>query len=295
MSDTQQPNSNPSQGAPAPSQGAPAPSQGAPTPSQSAAPAPSQGTSAPSQGNFRPGGSGQGGPNRGGPNRGGGGPNRGGGGPNRGGGGPNRGGGGQNRGGPNRGGGQNRGGPNRGGQGGRGRGGRQQQEPEESNLVEKVVHINRCAKVVKGGRRFSFAALVVVGDGKGQVGVGYGKAKEVPEAIRKGTERANHNMETIKIKGVTIPHEVIGDHDGGKVIMRPASEGTGVIAGGGVRAVLEAVGIHDILSKSLGSNNPGAMVHATLDGLRKLRSAEQIAAIRSTETSEVAEATVAGA
>lgn len=154
------------------------------------------------------------------------------------------------------------------------------QEAPESAFIEKVVHINRCAKVVKGGRRFSFSALVVAGDGKGQVGVGYGKAKEVPEAIRKGTERAQSNMEVVSLKGVTIPHEVVGEHDGGKVILRPASEGTGVIAGGGVRAVLEAVGVHDVLSKSLGSNNPAAMVHATIDGLRQLRSAEKIANLK---------------
>lgn len=149
--------------------------------------------------------------------------------------------------------------------------------------IEKVVHINRCAKVVKGGRRFSFAALVVAGDGKGNVGIGYGKAKEVPEAIRKGTERARDNLEPIKLNGNTIPHSVLGEHDGGKVLLRPAAEGTGVIAGGGVRAVLESVGIHNVLSKSLGSNNPGAMVHATIKGLRQLRTAEQIAQLKQAE------------
>lgn len=159
---------------------------------------------------------------------------------------------------------------------------------EAPEFIEKVVHINRCAKVVKGGRRFSFAALVVVGDGKGKVGVGYGKAKEVPDAIRKGTERARANLETINLKGTTIPHEVFGSFDGGQVIMRPATDGTGVVAGGGVRAVLEALGISNILSKSLGSNNPGAMVNATLDGLRKLRSAEQIARVKSKEEVAVA-------
>lgn len=157
---------------------------------------------------------------------------------------------------------------------------RNRQEAPESTFIEKVVHINRCAKVVKGGRRFSFAALVVAGDGKGRVGIGYGKAKEVPDAIRKGTERAQNNMENFSLKGSTIPHEVVGEHDGGKVVLRPASEGTGVIAGGGVRAVLEAVGINDVLSKSLGSNNPAAMVHATIDGLRQLRSAQTIAAVK---------------
>ncbi len=164
---------------------------------------------------------------------------------------------------------------------------RNNSEEEDSGYIEKVVHINRCAKVVKGGRRFSFAALVVAGDGKGNVGVGYGKAKEVPEAIRKGTERAHASMEPIRLKGVTIPHEVRGIHDGGEVILRPASEGTGVIAGGGVRAVLEAVGIHDILSKSLGSNNPAAMVWATIDGLRQLRSAEQISQVKAQEAAAV--------
>ncbi len=151
---------------------------------------------------------------------------------------------------------------------------------EASEFIEKVVHINRCAKVVKGGRRFSFSALVVTGDGKGSVGVGYGKANEVPEAIRKGTERARANMIEICLKGNTIPHEVLGEHDGGKVILRPATDGTGVIAGGGVRAVLEAAGVHNVLSKSLGSNNPGAMVKATLDGLLQLRTAEMISRVK---------------
>jgi len=147
-------------------------------------------------------------------------------------------------------------------------------EPEESEFVEKVVHINRCAKVVKGGRRFSFAALVVVGDRKGKVGFGYGKAKEVPEAIRKGTEQAHKRMVPVQLKGDTIPHPVVGEADGGQVLLRPASEGTGVIAGGGVRAVLEASGIKNVLSKSLGSNNQLAMVNATMAGLLRLRTAE---------------------
>lgn len=154
---------------------------------------------------------------------------------------------------------------------------------EESSLIEKVVHINRCAKVVKGGRRFSFSSLVVAGDGNGQVGVGYGKAKEVPEAIRKGTERARKNLTQFKLKGDTIPHEVLGEADGGKVLLRPATTGTGVIAGGGVRAVLEAVGVKNVLSKSLGSNNELAMVAATIAGLKKLRSAEDFARLRSAE------------
>ena len=157
----------------------------------------------------------------------------------------------------------------------------QQDEPEEApEFVEKVVHINRCAKVVKGGRRFSFAALVVVGNQKGEVGVGYGKAKEVPECIRKGTEQAKKNLVTIKLRGDTIPHHVLGEADGGKVLLRPASDGTGVIAGGGCRAVLESVGIKNILSKSLGSNNHLAMVNATMAALKQLHSNEEIKNIR---------------
>ena len=157
----------------------------------------------------------------------------------------------------------------------------QKDEPEEApEFVEKVVHINRCAKVVKGGRRFSFAALVVVGNQKGEVGVGYGKAKEVPECIRKGTEQAKKNLVTIQLRGDTIPHHVLGEADGGKVLLRPASDGTGVIAGGGCRAVLESVGIKNILSKSLGSNNHLAMVNATMAALKQLRSNEEIKNIR---------------
>ena len=155
---------------------------------------------------------------------------------------------------------------------------------EAAEMIEKVVHINRCAKVVKGGRRFSFSALVVVGDQKGGVGVGYGKAKEVPECIRKGTEDAKKNIIDIKLRGDTIPHQVLGESDGGKVLLRPASTGTGVIAGGGVRAVLEAVGVHNVLSKSLGSNNHLAMVNATMDALKKLRSNEEIKTLRFGET-----------
>lgn len=155
-----------------------------------------------------------------------------------------------------------------------------EEKTEEPEFSEKVVHINRCAKVVKGGRRFSFSALVVVGNQKGQVGVGFGKAKEVPEAIRKGTEKAHKNLLTVNLKDKTIPHEVKGKSDGGCVLLKPASPGTGVIAGGGVRAVLEAAGIKDILTKSLGSNNHVSVVRATLDGLQQLRTAEQIRAIR---------------
>jgi small subunit ribosomal protein S5 len=151
---------------------------------------------------------------------------------------------------------------------------------ETPEYVEKVVHINRCAKVVKGGRRFSFSALVVAGNQKGEVGIGYGKAKEVPEAIRKGTEQAKKNLVTIKLRGDTIPHHVVGEADGGKVILRPASDGTGVIAGGGCRAVLESVGIKNVLSKSLGSNNHLAMVNATMAALKKLRSNDEIKQLR---------------
>lgn len=150
----------------------------------------------------------------------------------------------------------------------------------ESGLIEKVVFINRCAKVVKGGRRFSFSALSVVGDGKGSVGIGYGKANEVPDAIKKSTESAKKRMVSVKLKGGTIPHEVLGAFDGGKVFLRPASNGTGLIAGGGVRAVLEAAGVHNVLTKSMGSKNHIAVVHATLNGLRKLRLEEDFKSIR---------------
>ena len=152
--------------------------------------------------------------------------------------------------------------------------------PEEPELFEKVVHINRCAKVVKGGRRFSFAALVVVGDQAGKVGFGYGKAQMVPDAIRKGTEQAKKSMISVEIYGDTIPHEILGNYDGGKVLLKPARQGTGIIAGGGVRAVVEAAGVKNILSKSLGSNNPLSIVSATMDGLLQLRSAETISSIR---------------
>lgn len=147
-------------------------------------------------------------------------------------------------------------------------------------LIEKVVHINRCAKVVKGGRRFTFSALVVLGDGAGKIGLGYGKAKEVPDAIKKAFDRARKAMKSVSLKDTTIPHEVVGEYDGGIVMLRPASLGTGVIAGGGVRAVLEAVGIKDVLSKSLGSNNDMAMVNATLNALYRLRTAETINTLR---------------
>lgn len=147
-------------------------------------------------------------------------------------------------------------------------------------LIEKVVHVNRCAKVVKGGRRFTFSALVVLGDGAGKIGLGYGKAKEVPDAIKKASDRARKSMKSVSLKDTTIPHEVLGEFDGGIVMLRPASLGTGVIAGGGVRAVLEAAGIKDVLSKSLGSNNDMAMVNATLNALYQLRTAETINTLR---------------
>jgi small subunit ribosomal protein S5 len=155
-------------------------------------------------------------------------------------------------------------------------------EGDGPTMIEKVVFINRCAKVVKGGRRFSFAALAVVGDGKGKVGIGYGKANEVPDAIKKGTANAHKHLVNVKLKGDTIPHDVFGQYDGGKVLLKPASPGTGLIAGGGVRAVLEAAGVKNILTKSMGSSNHIAVVHATLNGLLQLRLAETIAQTRKT-------------
>lgn len=157
----------------------------------------------------------------------------------------------------------------------------------ESDTVEKVVFINRCAKVVKGGRRFSFSALVVVGDRKGKVGIGFGKAKEVSDAIRKGSDAARKNMVSVVLKEATISHEVIGTHGGGRVLLRPASPGTGIIAGGSVRAVVEAAGLRDVLTKSLGSKNPANVVKATLDALLQLRSAEQINQARDRKKSSV--------
>lgn len=160
--------------------------------------------------------------------------------------------------------------------GNRGRRDRQDKPKDDSGLTEKVVFINRCAKVVKGGRRFSFSALIVTGDKLGKVGCGFGKANEVSEAIRKASESAKKAMVKVAVRDNTIPHEVIGEHGGGRVLLRPASPGTGVIAGGGVRAVVEAAGIRDVLAKSLGSSNHANVVKATLEALQQLRLREDI-------------------
>lgn len=160
-------------------------------------------------------------------------------------------------------------------------------DPNQNEFKEKLVQIRRVSKTVAGGRRMSFSALVVVGDGQGRVGAGTGKAQEIPEAIRKAVETAKKSLITVPLKGTTIPHEMVGRHGAGRVLIKPASEGTGVIAGGAVRAVLELSGVRDVLSKSLGSNNAHNMVLATLTALRNLRNAEDVARSRGKSVEQI--------
>ena len=167
------------------------------------------------------------------------------------------------------------------------RGSRRDRDQQENQFIEHVVKVYRVAKVVKGGRRFSFSAIVVVGDGNGKVGAAMGKALEVPDAIRKGIEKAKKRMITVPIVSTTVPHEVVGRADAARVLLKPASLGTGVVAGGPVRAVVEAAGLKNILTKSLGSNNATNVVWATLDGLGQLRTAEELARIRGLSVAEV--------
>jgi small subunit ribosomal protein S5 len=157
----------------------------------------------------------------------------------------------------------------------------------EGEVVDRLVHLNRVAKVVKGGRRFSFSALVVAGDGNGRVGFGLGKAKEVPEAIRKGFDQAKKSMFDVPLVNGTVPHQITGESGAGRVFLKPASEGTGVIAGGAVRAVLESAGVHNILTKCIGTNNPHNVVRATIAALKGLRSAEEIAERRGKSVEEI--------
>ena len=153
-------------------------------------------------------------------------------------------------------------------------------EHNEHGLLEKIVYLNRVAKVVKGGRRFSFSALVVVGDGNGNVGYGLGKAQEVPEALRKATEHARKNMMSVPLVDGTLPYDVLGRYGSGRVLLKPASKGTGIIAGGAVRAIMDAAGVSDVLAKAIGTNNPHNVLKATMAGLASLRSAEEVSEMR---------------